>query len=433
MSAPRLLPSYAGYVARCIFPGKKAEESGRKYFRVRYGVLRVYPDESSYAAAFKVNLRRGQIEFNYHTTTIIWRLANHQQAEVNRKYELSFTTESRDEFDIWLNVINQCTFWALEENYPPIYTVKQTYKMKEQVGKCIRDVYGKETTDTAMEIIIRKFYTDDILEKNRILRDHEVSFGNQHKHILESLDYLVDVDSVITIHERYYDDLRSVLGQFEGGKLMELYAYFIIKAIVSSLVHLHTNRYTYHGDIRPENVKFAANNVVKLSGFYHADITAKNGRTTFMALNPLFQHYWPPEYGHEKWWSNKIDSWQVGALLFECLSGKKTAQFHKFPNEADRPCPDFRIYFEKLGWAKLSGDCRSFLEEAMKYNPAKRATMTQLENHPWLHRRPERGKSKVVPRADEGLPDEIEPVEGDLALAPQQIDTDNHSNFGNKV
>jgi len=388
MSPGRLaLPSHSGYVTRCIFPGNKGRDSGRKFFSVHYGVLRVYSDKSSYRATFKVNLRTGDVDFDYSTMTIIWRLAHHDKAEVSRKYELSFTPESRVEFDKWLRIINHCTYWALEENYKPTYTMKQTFKMKEQVG---------ETLDDGRAIIIRKFYTDSSREKNQILRDHEVTSGYQHKHILESLDYLVDVDSVVTIHERYYDDLKSVLGKFDGAKISEEYAFFIIKSIVAALVYLHVRRYSYHGDIRPENIKFADGNVVKLSGFYHADRTTKSGKVSGMALNPHAQYCWPPEAGKKKWWSNKVDVWQVGTLLYECLAGKKAGAFFTFPNEAKRDCPDFRTYLSPLGWGKLSHECRDFLCRAMKYNPAKRASILDLEKHPWLLNKPGQGRTKII-------------------------------------
>jgi serine/threonine protein kinase len=89
----------------------------------------------------------------------------------------------------------------------------------------------------------------------------------------------------------------------------------------------------------------------------------------------------------ERCYSFPADIWSVGVVIYLMVAGRLP-----FTGSTDRQIikavMDSQPDFEEGVWNSVSADCRHFLKQMLVKQPAARATLQELLQHPWLSSRP---------------------------------------------
>jgi serine/threonine protein kinase len=109
--------------------------------------------------------------------------------------------------------------------------------------------------------------------------------------------------------------LRDVLRR---GGLGLVSAAEVLVQIADALAFLHSKGYV-HGDVKPDNILFSFEGVPKLSDFNTAKVLATVSKTK-PGYTPGYAA--PEQLGMEGKVTEKADSWALGLVLYEAVTGK---------------------------------------------------------------------------------------------------------------
>ncbi|XP_069366582.1 serine/threonine-protein kinase pim-2-like [Paralichthys olivaceus] len=188
------------------------------------------------------------------------------------------------------------------------------------------------------------------------------------------LDWYDLDDEVVLVMER---PVRSMeLLQFQrnkGGLMDEDQAKIIMKQLVNAAIDMRAKG-VFHRDIKSENIliETCSNGLrVRLIDFGCGCIHKKN---SFYSEYSGTSAYVPPEFQiNEEYMADPTTVWQLASLLFEMLDGFK--QFHT----TDFIRNEIRIS------SMWSNDCQDFLNKCLELDPLDRATLEEMQKHPWLN------------------------------------------------
>ncbi|XP_075318471.1 serine/threonine-protein kinase pim-2-like [Odontesthes bonariensis] len=186
------------------------------------------------------------------------------------------------------------------------------------------------------------------------------------------LDHFDLEDEVILVMERPVPcvDLHTYRRR-KGGYLEEADAMVIFRQIVDAAFEMHSNG-VFHRDIKVDNILITTeSDVPRVRVIYF-------GCGCLVSEEPYRRYsgtrlYAPPEYFLKgEYRAAPTTVWQLGALLYELLD-------HQEPFST----PTYYYGWNEVNWS-LSLDCLDFLQLCLNVDPEKRATLEQLQLHPWL-------------------------------------------------
>lgn len=196
-------------------------------------------------------------------------------------------------------------------------------------GGCgvVRLVYNLTTTDKfAMKIIKKEMNTmvknrDDINAK--IINEVNIMRKINHVHVLGLIDSFETESKVIIVMDylQGHDLLHRITKSNPKQRyLSEKDAKFLFLQICRGLKYLHDEKIT-HRDIKPDNILLVDENkdsIVKISDFGLSKIIAQADMMTVCGT----QLYVAPEILKNRGaYTNKVDIWSMGVLLYAMLSG----------------------------------------------------------------------------------------------------------------
>jgi len=169
------------------------------------------------------------------------------------------------------------------------------------------------------------------------------------------------------------------------GKLPEDKARFYFKQLVEGLEHCHNNG-VCHRDLKPENLLLDTDGNLKISDFGFSTLNIGdadgdgNTRAELLHTTCGTPNYVAPEVlGKDGYDGKKADVWSIGVILYVLLAGylpfdenTMAALFQKIKN-ADFEYPDW-----------FSSEARDLLSKILIPDPAHRAKLSDLKNHPWM-------------------------------------------------
>ncbi|XP_049600910.1 uncharacterized protein [Syngnathus scovelli] len=166
-------------------------------------------------------------------------------------------------------------------------------------------------------------------------------------------------------------DLFTYITRCRIGALPECEAKNIMKQLVAAAIDMHAVD-VFHRDLKQENILLEAT-----SGVPRVRII-DFGCSCFASNEPYRDYngtlcYAPPEYVLRRTYSaGPTTVWHLGALLFELMAGTKRFDTVMFLSQMLR--------LNRV----LSEECEDFLWKCLNLDPEKRATLEQMQQHPWL-------------------------------------------------
>lgn len=130
-----------------------------------------------------------------------------------------------------------------------------------------------------------------------------------------------------------------------------------------------------HRDIKPENLLNCCG-TIKLSDFGWSIHSPGNKRKTMCGT----LDYLSPEMVNHEPYTNKVDSWSIGVLAYEFLTGSPPFESPSQKETMDR-IKNFEIEFPNY----LSQLSVEFIKNAINLDPETRPEMATLMDHPWLN------------------------------------------------
>ncbi|RKP22619.1 kinase-like domain-containing protein [Syncephalis pseudoplumigaleata] len=190
-----------------------------------------------------------------------------------------------------------------------------------------------------------------------------------------------------------------------GFRLPEEKVQAITRQIVAALLHINA-RGVAHFDIKPGNVLFkdAEHSHVLLADFGAAEVLGKPDRLftrpagTVPYMAPEVLRCCPgaedaAECPRRRGFSKLADNWSLGALVYHLLHGHLPFAVHE--DELSAPTQYARaqleailarpsLFAEDTQQSRCSKEARDFISRLLQVNPARRMTLEEALEHPWL-------------------------------------------------
>lgn len=281
---------------------------------------------------------------------------------------ISTTQKLYNKYEIYLNKI------VGKGSYSNVY-----------LGKIIDKKIVDEKNLSSDTIAIKKIKVDNIDHKTFKMINDEVSImykimkiGNLCKNIIKCIDIIEEFDFIYIIME-YCDngDLSKIIGKPIKENIVKYY----FGQIVNALYYLSDNN-IIHRDIKPKNILLKNNRKdLVLCDFGFARIkTIKRVQT--ICGSPL---YMAPELLEEKPYTEIVDVWAIGMILYEMIYGT-----HPYENCKD--IDDLKNFSksniiippEYNPNTNVSKECINLMKQMLEKEEKKRITLENLFNHPWV-------------------------------------------------
>jgi len=164
--------------------------------------------------------------------------------------------------------------------------------------------------------------------------------------------------------------LRDVL---RHGGLGPVRAAEVLVQIADALAFLHSKGYV-HGDVKPENILFSFEGVPKLSDFNTAKALATISKTK-PGYTPGYAA--PEQLWKEEKVTEKADSWALGLVLYEAVTGKPLLPLDDLGyREAVARLEREKLAFESTGVREID----ELVESCLKVNPVDRPSVKQIRD-----------------------------------------------------
>jgi serine/threonine-protein kinase CHEK2 len=210
--------------------------------------------------------------------------------------------------------------------------LRKKYFIGREIGSggcgLVRLIYNLKTLERfAMKIVKKEMNPmvknrDDVNEK--IINEVNIMRSLNNIHVLGLIDSFATDSNIIIVME--YLEGRDLLHRITKHNPKRTYlnendAKYYFLQICRGLKYLHDSKIT-HRDIKPDNILLVSNDtdsLVKISDFGLSKIIAEADMKTVCGT----QLYVAPEIlkNGNKGYSNKVDIWSLGCLLFAMLSG----------------------------------------------------------------------------------------------------------------
>jgi len=269
--------------------------------------------------------------------------------------------------------------------------IESVYTFKEVLGAGSFAVVRRAThkgkgKDYAVKIIHKTSLSPD--ELSTLNDEVEILQKISHQHIIKLFD-------IYETSSNFY----MVMEILNGGKLFESIvnkgsysekeAAIVTKQIASALMYLH-NLGIVHRDLKPENLIFQEdpkdnrNAHVKITDFALAKFLGSDEKSGVMKTACGTPGYVAPEILQNESYSEAVDMWSLGVILFILLCG--------FPPFYDESAAGLYAQirtggyvFQSPYWDGISDQAKNLVDKLLTVQPENRIRPLSVLDHPWFN------------------------------------------------
>ncbi|KAG2227327.1 hypothetical protein INT45_004282 [Circinella minor] len=233
----------------------------------------------------------------------------------------------------------------------------------------------------------KRTYAMKVLSKKLLIAQNEVTHTIAERNVMIRT---ISNPFIVTLKFSFQttDHLFLVMDYVPGGELFsylqrEQYfnedrARFYVAEIVCALEHIHTHQVVYR-DLKPENILLDAQGHVALTDFGLCKELKRDNETTTTFCGT--SEYLAPEMVLQQPYTQAVDWWSLGILLYELLVGD--APFHSVHLD---------VLYRKICKAPLkfptrpqiSSDAIDLIGKLLDRNPETRPGAIQVKSHPFF-------------------------------------------------
>lgn len=225
-----------------------------------------------------------------------------------------------------------------------------------------------------------KFTAEDENNMHTLYKEVDLLRALKHPCIL-TLYTVQTYESSVAIYLEYMagGDLYSRIQKFmeKGEHMSESLSKFLFYQMCTGVKYLHDERVT-HRDLKPANILLSTDDdyaLVKISDFGLSKRIQNNSQLKTACGTKM---YLAPEVRRTRYYTNKVDIWSLGIILYNCLSNRFPFTYENYEkNPGD-------IHFNLAIWKTISNDAISLIRDALKVNVDERPSIEELLKRKWL-------------------------------------------------
>ncbi|KAG9231103.1 threonine protein kinase [Amylocarpus encephaloides] len=236
-------------------------------------------------------------------------------------------------------------------------------------------VYLARERKTGFVCALKVLYKSEIRKggvEEQVRREIEIQSHLRHPNILHLLGHFHDSKRIFLILEfagrgELYKHLTRE-GRFPEWKAAQ---YVAQMALALQFCH---KKHVIHRDIKPENILVGIHGELKIADFGWSVHAPSQRRNTLCGT----LDYLPPDIVRQQWYSEKVDLWSLGVLMYEFLVGSAPFEdsvvlTHRRIVRCEYNVPNF-----------VSREAKDLIEKLLVVAPEKRISLEELQEHPWI-------------------------------------------------
>ncbi|KAH7886474.1 hypothetical protein F5I97DRAFT_1936203 [Phlebopus sp. FC_14] len=224
---------------------------------------------------------------------------------------------------------------------------------------------------------IAKQASKDASKEIRTLREAALSMLLHHPYICGMREMIVHQHHYYMVFE-YVNGGQMLDYIISHGRLRERVARKFARQIGSALDYCHRNN-VVHRDLKIENILISETGNIKIIDFGLSNLyDPVNHLSTFCGS----LYFAAPELLNAKVYTGpEVDVWSFGVVLYVLVCGKVPFDDQSMPAlhaKIKRGLVEYPVW--------LSAECKHLLSRMLVTNPAARAPLTEVLEHPWMNR-----------------------------------------------
>ncbi|XP_057440729.1 phosphoenolpyruvate carboxylase kinase 2-like [Lotus japonicus] len=256
---------------------------------------------------------------------------------------------------------------------------KKHYQPMEELGRgkfgtVFRCFHQESNKSYAVKVINKNLLTGSTDRQCLESESKFMTFLSPHPNILQIFETFEDADYLCMVLE-----LCGPHALIDKLPLPEPEACSVMKSLLEALAHCHRLGIA-HRDVKPDNILFDESGNLKVADFGFAEWCGEGRSMSGVVGTP---YYVAPEVVMRKEYTEKVDVWSAGVVLYAMLSGIP-------PFDGDSPEDIFaavaraNLRFPTSIFSSVSAPAKDLLRKMICRDPSRRISAEQALRHPWI-------------------------------------------------